>query len=252
MFKSFATTISTGLSKVPGLIAKAMTWIKSVFGKVFGEGIVNWFQKGANAIGKYIGEMATSIKRFFGDVAKQETKKSVVAKQYTTLGKKVLAKNVNKVVNKAATLSPKLEAYLATTSGKQLTNKLSVKTVDIVKKEINSNLKDYTEEQAFAYIDKKYGKQYGDLLRLAKSANDVKNSGQKVTKNTKNFYKSVSADRAATNYKDIVTNTEKLAKNTGKTIDYGNQVASDQSVVGNVGNVMNNVANAANKSIAKV
>jgi hypothetical protein len=252
MFKSFASTISKSLSKVPGLIAKAMTWIKSVFGKVFGEGIVTWFQKGANAIGKYIGEMATSIKRFFGDVAKQETKKSVVAKQYTTLGKKVLAKNVNKVVNKAATLSPKLEAYLATTSGKQLTNKLSVKTVDIVKKEINSNLKDYTEEQAFAYIDKKYGKLYGDLLRFAKSANDVKNSGQKVTKNTKNFYKSVSADRAATNYKDIVTNTEKLAKNTGKTIDYGNQVASNQSVVGNVGNVMNNVANAANKSIAKV
>ena len=115
-----------------------------------------------------------------------------------------------------------------------------------------TNVQDYTEEQAFAYIDKKYGKQYGDLLRFAKSANDVKNSGQKVTKNTKNFYKSVSADRAATNYKDIVTNTEKLAKNTGKTIDYGNQVASDQSVVGNVGNVMNNIANAANKSIAKV
>jgi hypothetical protein len=155
------------------------------------------------------------------------------------------------MVNKAATLSPKLEAYLATTSGKQLTNKLSVKTVDIVKKEINSNLKDYTEEQAFAYIDKKYGKLYGDLLRLAKSANDVKNSGQKVAKNTKNLYNAKSVDRAATNYQDVVSNTQKLAKNTDKTIDYGNQVASDQSVVGNVGNVMSNVAKAVNKSIAK-
>ena len=235
MFKSLATTIATGLSKVPGLIAKAMTWIKSIFGKVFGEGIVNWFQRGANAIGKYIGEMATSINTFFGTTAQKVTAKTTAAKQLSKqtnrVGKKILAKNVNKVVNKAATLSPKLDAYLATTSGKQLTNKLSVKTVDIVNKELNSKIKDYTEEQALAYIDKQYGKQYGDLLRLAKSANDVKTSGQKVAKNTKNFYKSGTADRAALNYKDVVSNTQKLAKNTGKTIDYGTQVATNQSVV---------------------
>ena len=50
-FKPMVNKISAGLGQVPGLIAKAMTWVKGIFGQVFGEGVVAFFTKGANAIG---------------------------------------------------------------------------------------------------------------------------------------------------------------------------------------------------------
>ena len=194
MFKPLVSAISAGLGKVPGLIAKAMTWVKSIFGKVFGESIVNFFARGANAVGKFIGELGTGLKNFFS---------TTVVKG----GKKVIAKGVNTVLAKAGSLIPKIEVYLATASGKRLASKLSIETVNIIKKELTSTVKNYSEDQALAYVDKKYGKLYGDVIRLAKTVKDVKNTGKKLSKNAKNWNQSGiqgNINLSASNYKDVV------------------------------------------------
>ena len=217
MFKPLVSAISAGLAKVPGFIAKAMTWVKSIFGKVFGEGVVNFFAKGANAIGKFVGEMATGLKNFFTTTVTQGSKK-------------LAAKGVKTVLGKAASLSPKIDAYLLTASGKNLSSKLSIQTVNMVKKELTSTVKNYSEEQALAYIDKKYGKLYGDVLRFAKTVKDTKDTGAKLAKNTKSWNKAGklgSTDWAATHFKDTVSNTQKLVKNTAKVGELGNKVATE-------------------------
>ena len=217
MFKPLVSAISAGLGKVPGLIAKAMTWVKSIFGKVFGESIVNFFARGANAVGKFIGELGTGLKNFFS---------TTVVKG----GKKVIAKGVNTVLAKAGSLIPKIEVYLATASGKRLASKLSIETVNIIKKELTSTVKNYSEDQALAYVDKKYGKLYGDVIRLAKTVKDVKNTGKKLSKNAKNWNQSGiqgNINLSASNYKDVVSNTEKLVKTTAKAGELGSKVSTD-------------------------
>ena len=217
MFKPLVNKISAGLGRIPGLIAKAMTWIKSVFGKVFGESVVNFFAKGANAIGKFIGELATGIKNFFS---------TTVVKG----GKKVIAKGVNTVLAKAGSLIPKIDVYLATASGKRLASKLSVETVNAMKKELTSTVKTYSEDQALAYVDKKYGKLYGDVIRFAKTVKDVKNTGKNLAKNTKNWKKARiqgNSQWMGNYYKDAVSNTKKLVKTTVKAGQLGNKVATE-------------------------
>ena len=217
MFKPLVNKISAGLGRIPGLIAKAMTWIKSVFGKVFGESVVNFFAKGANAIGKFIGELATGIKNFFS---------TTVVKG----GKKVIAKGVNTVLAKAGSLIPKIDVYLATASGKRLASKLSVETVKAMKKELTSTVKTYSEDQALAYVDKKYGKLYGDVIRFAKTVKDVKNTGKNLAKNTKNWKKAGiqgNSQWMGNHYKDAVSNTKKLVKTTVKAGQLGNKVATE-------------------------
>ena len=141
-FKPMVTKISAGLGRVPGLIAKAMTWVKGIFGKVFGEGIVAFFTKGANAVGKFIGELGTGLKNFFTPVVKNA---KVLKGGVDKFGKKIIKpiikapkKLVNTVVKgalqKGANLSPKLATYLATASGKTLSKKLAIQTVNTIKK----------------------------------------------------------------------------------------------------------------------
>ena len=217
MFKPLVSAISAGLGKVPGLIAKAMTWVKSIFGKVFGDSIVNFFAKGANAIGKFVGEMSTGIKNFFS---------TTVVKG----GKKVVAKGVKTVLAKAGSLVPKIDVYLATASGKKFASKVGIESVNIVKKELTGTVKNYSEDQALAYIDKKYGKLWGDTMRFVKTVKDVKGTAQKLGKNTKNLTKygiQGNVNLAATNYKDVVSNTQKLVKTTAKAGELGNKVATE-------------------------
>ncbi len=186
------------------------------------QNVVNFFAKGASAVGKFIGELGKGITKFF-------------SKTVTQGSKKVVAKGVKTVLSKAASLSPKIDAYLLTASGKNLSSKLSIQTVNAVKKELTSTIKDYTEEQALAYIDKKYGKLYGDVIRFAKTAKDIKKSGVDIVKNTKNWNKAGqnlkagynTGDWAATHYKDVVSNTQKLVKNTAKANELGGQVKSE-------------------------
>lgn len=217
MFKPLVSAISAGLGKVPALIAKAMTWVKSIFGQVFGAGIVNFFAKGANMIGKFIGELGTGIKNFFGTTVVKGSKK-------------VIAKGVTTVLGKAGSLVPKIDVYLATASGKKFASKVGIEAVNTVKKELTSTIKNYSEEQALAYIDKKYGKLWGDTMRFVKAVKDVKGTGQKLAKNTKNWNKAGklgSTDWAATHYKDVVSNTQKLVKTTAKAGELGNKVATE-------------------------
>jgi len=216
MFKPLVSAISAGLGKVPGLIAKAMTWVKAVFGQVFGDTVVNFFARGANAIGKFVGELGTGIKNFFS---------TTVVKG----GKKVVAKGVNTVLAKAGSLVPKIDIYLATASGKRFASKVGIEAVNTIKKELTSTIKTYSEDQALAYIDKKYGKVWGDTMRFVKTVKDVKGTAQKLGKNTKNLTKfgiQGNVNLAASNYKDVVSNTQKLVKNTVKAGELGNKVVT--------------------------
>jgi hypothetical protein len=145
-------------------------------------------------------------------------------------GKKVIAKGVNTVLAKAGSLIPKIDVYLATASGKRLASKLSIETVNAMKKELTSTVKNYSEDQALAYVDKKYGKLYGDVIRFAKTAKDVKNTGKNLAKNTKNWKKAGTQGNSqwmATHYKDAVSNTQKLVKTTAKAGQLGNKVVSE-------------------------
>ena len=217
MFKPLVSAISAGLGKVPGLIAKAMTWVKSIFGKVFGESIVNFFARGANAVGKFIGELGTGIKNFFSVTVEKGSKK-------------VVAKGVNTVLAKAGSLVPKIDVYLATASGKKFASKVGIEAVNTIKKELTSTIKTYSEDQALAYIDKKYGKVWGDTMRFVKTVKDVKGTAQKLGKNVKNWNQSGiqgNTNLSATNYKDVVTNTDKLVKTTAKAGELGYNVATN-------------------------
>jgi hypothetical protein len=217
-FKPLVSKISAGLGKVPGLIAKAMTWVKSVFGKVFGESVVNFFAKGANAVGKFIGELATGIKNFFGTTVEKGSKKLV-------------AKGVKNVLAKAGSLVPKLDAYLATASGQKLASKAGIESVNAIKKELTSTIKNYSEDQALAYIDKKYGKLWGDTMRFVKTVKDAKTTAKTLGKNAKNLTQyglQGNVNLAATNYKDVVSNTQKLVNTTSKAGELGNKIATEK------------------------
>jgi len=212
LFKPLVNKISAGLGKVPGLIAKAMTWVKAVFGKVFGEGVVAFFTKGANAVGKFIGELGAGIKKFFTAVP-------ATTKPITNTIKNTPKKLVNKLLTgglqKGANLSPKLATYLTTETGKKLASKVSVETVNILKGELTTIVKDYTEDQAISYVDKKYGKLYGDLLRYSKTAYDIAHPSNKIRKTGTSY---VTSGRRATTYttqkryKEFLKNTKKVGK----------------------------------------
>jgi hypothetical protein len=222
-FKPLVNKISAGLGKVPGLIAKAMTWVKAVFGKVFGEGVVAFFTKGANAVGKFIGELGTGLKNFFTAGA---TNAKVLKGGVDKFGKKIIKpiikapKNlvntvVKGVLQKGANLSPKLATYLATASGKTLSKKLAIRTVETIKKELITKLKTYSEDQAIAYVEKTYGKPYADLLKNSKYAYEVAHGSHEIASNVKNWKQAGqnlvnSGDKSAEHYKNVVSNTKKV------------------------------------------
>jgi uncharacterized protein YqgV (UPF0045/DUF77 family) len=224
-FKPMVTRISAGLGRVPGLIAKAMTWVKGIFGKVFGEGIVAFFTKGANAVGKFIGELGTGLKNFFTPVVKNA---KVLKGGVDKFGKKIIKpiikapkKLVNTVVKgalqKGANLSPKLATYLATASGKTLSKKLAIQTVNTIKKELTSKLKTYSEDQAIAYVEKTYGKPYADLLKNSKAAYEVGHGSHEIATNVKDWKKAGqnlanSGNWSGEQYKNVVSNTQKVVK----------------------------------------
>ena len=227
-FKPMVNRISAGLGRVPGLIAKAMTWVKAVFGKVFGEGIVNFFAKGANAVGRFIGELGTSIKQFFTVDAKA-LKGSVdkfgkkIIKPIIKAPKKLVNTVIKGALQKGANLSPKLATYLATASGKTLSKKLAIQTVNTIKKELTSKLKTYSEDQAIAYVEKTYGKPYADLLKNSKSAYEVGQGSYKIGKNVNDWKKAgqnLAQDTKVKQYQDVLAGTEKVAKST-KELVYG-------------------------------
>jgi len=216
LFKPLVNKISAGLGKVPGLIAKAMTWVKAVFGKVFGEGVVNFFARGANAVGKFIGELGAGIKKFFTAVpATAKPINKTLTNTIKNTPKKLVKKLVTGGLQKGANLSPKLATYLTTETGKKLASKVSVETVNILKDELTTIVKDYTEDQAISYVDKKYGKLYGDLLRYSKTAYDIAHSSNNIRKTGTSYVRSGGRATINTNtkrYKDALKYTKKMGK----------------------------------------
>jgi hypothetical protein len=67
-------------------------------------------------------------------------------------------------------------------------------------------------------------------MRFVKTVKDVKGTAQKLGKNTKNLTKygiQGNVNLAATNYKDVISNTQKLVKTTAKAGELGNKVATE-------------------------
>ena len=251
-FKPMVNRISAGLGRVPGLIAKAMTWVKAVFGKVFGEGIVNFFAKGANAVGRFIGELGTSIKQFFTVDAKA-LKGSVdkfgkkIIKPIIKAPKKLVNTVIKGALQKGANLSPKLATYLATASGKTLSKKLAIQTVNTIKKELTSKLKTYSEDQAIAYVEKTYGKPYADLLKNSKAAYEVAHGAHEIATNVKDWKQAGqnlanSGNVTGEKYKEVVSNTQKVVTAGNELINgepEGDQIKkTTQNIVQNVNPVV--------------
>ena len=251
-FKPMVNRISAGLGRVPGLIAKAMTWVKAVFGKVFGEGIVNFFAKGANAVGRFIGELGTSIKQFFTVDAKA-LKGSVdkfgkkIIKPIIKAPKKLVNTVIKGALQKGANLSPKLATYLATASGKTLSKKLAIQTVNTMQKELTSKLKTYSEDQAIAYVEKTYGKPYADLLKNSKAAYEVAHGAHEIATNVKDWKQAGqnlanSGNVTGEKYKEVVSNTQKVVTAGNELINgepEGDQIKkTTQNIVQNVNPVV--------------
>lgn len=250
-FKPMVTKISAGLGRVPGLIAKAMTWVKGIFGKVFGEGIVAFFTKGANAVGKFIGELGTGLKNFFtaGATNAKALKGSVdkfgkkIIKPIIKAPKKLVNTVVKGALQKGANLSPKLATYLATASGKTLSKKLAIQTVNTIKKELTSKLKTYSEDQAISYVEKTYGKPYADLLKNSKAAYEVGHGSHEIATNVKDWKQAGqnlanSGNWSGEQYKNVVSNTKKVVTAGNELINgepEGDQIKKTaQNVVQNV------------------
>ena len=198
-FKPLVSKIAAGLGKIPGIITKAMTWVQSVFGKIFGQGVVNFFKKGAAAVSKFITEFATGMNKWF--------QTSVVKGS-----KKLVGKTIQKGLNTGASLSPQLATYLTTAAGKRLSAKLSVKTVQAVQAELGKKLYGVSTDQAIAYVDKAYGKPYGDMLRLAKTTGEIGAAGQSMRTSTQGWKvaakNKTGAEAAQDHFKSIATNTK--------------------------------------------
>ena len=111
---------------------------------------------------KWLSPLISSASKYIDDVIKTMT---IASKQAATGAKKLAAGTIIKAFG--AIGSKKLSNWMLTSAGKLYINKLSIKTINLIQKELVSKLKDYTDEQCYAYIDKTYGQQYGNMLRIA-------------------------------------------------------------------------------------
>ena len=65
-------------------------------------------------------------------------------------------------------MGTKVSEYLLTAAGKKMVNTLSKATVQTINKELLvGKLKDSGADEVYAYVDKKYGKAYGNLIRIS-------------------------------------------------------------------------------------
>lgn len=167
MLEPFIGKIISGLSKIPGLLQKAITWINSVFGKIFGQGVVNFFSKGLKSVSGWVSKFQTLLQKYFPKGVAQTVKSGT-------------SKGVAKALLKGGEFVPLLSNYLATSAGKTALNKLSINTVNVIKKQLEGKLKGMAEDKVIEYINNNYGKDYGNLLVSAKLVKDTKGTGKGV------------------------------------------------------------------------
>ena len=167
--------------------------MSQIFTKLFAKLPVlkNWVTKIASGAGWLVNKMkdgAAFASKFFGItwlnpiVASGAKWISAIVKNMS--GVMVLAKNTVKKVIKllGSKMGTKVSEYLLTTAGKKMVNTLSKATVQTINKElVVGKLKDSGADEVYAYVDKKYGKAYGNLIRIS--------NGKGVTDIAKNLTK---------------------------------------------------------------
>ena len=167
--------------------------MSQIFTKLFAKLPVlkNWVTKLASGAGWLLNKMkegAAFASKFLGVtwltpiVASASQWISTIVKNMS--GVMVLAKNTVKKVIKllGSKMGTKVSEYLLTAAGKKMANTLSKATVQTINKElVVGKLKDSGADEVYAYVDKKYGKAYGNLIRIS--------NGKKGTDIAKNLAK---------------------------------------------------------------
>ena len=153
--------------------------MSQIFTKLFAKLPVlkNWVTKIASGAGWLVNKMkdgAAFASKFLGItllnpiVASASKWISTIVKNMS--GAMVLAKNtVKKVIQVLGSkMGTKVSEYLLTAAGKKTVNTLSKATVQTINKELLvGKLKDFSADEVYAYVDKKYGKAYGNLIRIS-------------------------------------------------------------------------------------
>ena len=146
---TWGTKLASGASKLLANIGKGVKFAADYLG-------IKWLSPLISSASKYIDDVIKTM----SIASKQASKTSL-----STGAKKLAAGTIIKAFG--AIGSKKLSNWMLTSAGKLYINKLSIKTINLIQKELVSKLKDYTDEQCYAYIDKTYGQQYGNMLRIA-------------------------------------------------------------------------------------
>jgi len=146
---TWGTKLAAGASKLLANIAKGVKFAADYLG-------IKWLSPLISSASKYIDDVIKTM----SIASKQAGQTSI-----STGAKKLAAGTIIKAFG--AIGSKKLSNWMLTSAGKLYINKLSIKTINLIQKELVSKLKEYTDEQCYAYIDKTYGKQYGNMLRIA-------------------------------------------------------------------------------------
>ena len=125
--------------------------------------LLNKMKEGAVFASKYLGiswlsSTVSSASKWISSIVKSMTAANIVVKN-----------TVKKVIQFVGSkMGTKVSEYLVTAAGKKMANTLSKATIETINKELlMGKLKDYGENEVYSYVDKKYGKTYGNLIRVA-------------------------------------------------------------------------------------
>ena len=165
LLKSFKAGLSGNMSQIFTKLFAKLPVLKNWVTKIAsGAGwLVNKMKDGAAFASKFLG--ITWLNPIVASGAKWI---STIVKNMS--GAMVLAKNTVKKVIKllGSKMGTKVSEYLLTAAGKKMVNTLSKATVQTINKELLvGKLKDSGADEVYAYVDKKYGKAYGNLIRIS-------------------------------------------------------------------------------------
>ena len=165
LLKSYKAGLSGNMSQIFTKLFAKLPVLKNWVTKIAsGAGwLVNKMKDGAAFASKFLGitwlnPIVASGAKWISEIVKNMS------------GVMVLAKNTVKKVIKllGSKMGTKVSEYLLTAAGKKMANTLSKATVQTINKElVVGKLKDSGADEVYAYVDKKYGKAYGNLIRIS-------------------------------------------------------------------------------------
>ncbi len=186
-FKSLTGSISSIFTQLFAKLPVLKNWVGKI---AAGAGwLVGKIKAGAEFAAKYLGikflsSYVSKASKWIGDIVKSMTRAG--------LKKNVILKNTLRsgIISVGSKMGPKMSEYLLTTAGQQMANTLSRATLATINKElITGKLKTYGQTEVLNYIDKTYGKTYGNFVRVATSGDAegaVKNLAKGNIEQTKN------------------------------------------------------------------